>query len=159
MQTLQLSTIERFWKKVIPQDCGYHTSCWRWTAQISAAGYGRFRQDSIDGGKSRFAHRFAYEYFIGRVPQNLVLDHMCKNKFCVNPSHLRCVSVKENVLCGIAPTAINARKTHCKYGHELSGNNLALPKDGSRQCKICLKNRSIKHSKNRRRDNSNVSSY
>jgi len=96
-------------------------------------GYGQF---SVNG-KNRLAHRASYEMFCGEIPKNLTIDHKCRNPLCVNPKHLEAVSMRENTLRGTSLIAENSKKTHCKRGHELSGRNLIIKKDGNRRCRTC----------------------
>lgn len=95
-------------------------------------------------GKKRGVHRVVYELEYGPIPEGRELDHLCRNRACVNPKHLEIVSHRENCLRGVAPAAQNARKTHCKYGHPLSGGNLHMRKDGGRMCLACQERRSLK---------------
>ena len=86
------------------------------------------------------AHRVAYEALIGPIPKGLCLDHLCRVRYCVNPAHLEPVTVRENVLRGISPPAVNARKRLCKNGHALSGRNLYLKTRygwPGRECRTC----------------------
>lgn len=118
--------------------------CWNWTAARQKDGYGRFGWDSKVG----YAHRFAYESAVGAIPPGLVVDHICNNKLCVRPEHLRAVTQQENALALHSNTKarINAEKTHCPKGHELSEDNLvaALWKAGRRSCLRCDRDRSSK---------------
>lgn len=70
--------------------------CWRWRGSIQANGYGRFRAN----GKTTYAHRAAYALFVGPIPDGLGLDHLCRNRWCVNPEHLEPVTQRENIRRG-----------------------------------------------------------
>jgi hypothetical protein len=80
-----------------------------------------------------------FEIFKGPISGNLQIDHLCRNRACCNPEHLEAVSRKENILRGKAPSAVNAKKTHCHRGHLLSLENCDKYelKFGIRKCKIC----------------------
>ena len=101
-----------------------NTGCWRWV--------GRFGGDKCSyamigqGRTSRKAARYIYELFFGSIDPSLVVDHLCRNRWCVNPMHLEPVTQKENVRRGIGLAARNAVKTHCLNGHPLSGENLLI---------------------------------
>jgi len=109
------------------------TPCEPWAGHITAQGYGRV---SVKG-RSIGAHVLAWTTANGPVPKGLVLDHLCRNRACCNVKHLEPVTPKENTLRGIGPTAQNAKKTHCKRGHELSGSNVIGTEDGWRICHTC----------------------
>lgn len=110
--------------------------CWEWVGAKNGAGYGHMQRGV---GRSGFigGHRYAYERFIGPLPDAMTIDHLCRNRGCVNPSHLEVVSQGENVLRGDAPPAVNARKTHCRHGHEL-----VVKYRGKRRCVECSRERS-----------------
>jgi hypothetical protein len=114
------------------------TGCVVWTGAHDGNGYGNlyYRPAKRDYRYIR-AHRLAYELFVGPVPEGLNLDHLCRNPPCFNPAHLEPVTPAENVLRGISPNAINARKTHCKRGHEFNQENTRINCDGYRQCREC----------------------
>lgn len=121
------STGERFWRRVEKSD-----SCWNWVGHASG-GYGRIRHD----GTRVQAHRYAYETLVGPIPEGLQLDHLCRNRMCVNPDHLEPVTPRINYLRGVSPMAEQARQTHCrKAAHPLSGANLRV-KRGRRECVAC----------------------
>lgn len=126
---------QRFWSKV---NVGKPNDCWTWKASTTTGGYGQFLVE----GRLVHAHRVAYTLTVGPIPEGLELDHLCRNRRCVNPTHLEPVTRQENIRRGEGLAGINARKTHCPRGHALSGDNLYKyqPKDRPgprRRCKVC----------------------
>lgn len=91
-------------------------------------------------GSTKRAHRLIYELLVGPVPEGMGLDHLCRNRACVNPEHLEPVTSRINTLRSpIAKAALNARKTHCGKGHEFSLDNTGwqtLP--GRQPRRICM---------------------
>lgn len=108
--------------------------CWNWRATVKPDGYGMIY---ISGRKSQKAHRFFYEKLIGPIPTGLCIDHLCRNRCCVNPTHLEPVTHKENTLRGIGLTAVNKKKTHCYKGHPYTPENMTSEKK-FRQCRTCI---------------------
>lgn len=104
--------------------------CWNWKGALGNKGYGYVSFNS----KLYKAHRFVYEYLIGKIPEGLTLDHLCRNRKCVNPDHLEPMTLKENQKRGLINQ--NKGKTHCKYGHKFSKINTYISRRG-RQCKEC----------------------
>ncbi len=125
---IRASDEARFWAKVDRTG-----DCWLWTAAVMNNGYGRFKQD----GKTRAAHRVAYEMLAGPLLMGQQLDHLCRVRACVNPAHLEPVTPKVNVLRGRTITARNAAKMVCDRGHQLAGENLFVRRDGRRRCRTC----------------------
>lgn len=120
---------ERFLSKIKLDDKG----CWIFTGGISKVGYGVFSVHN----RSCSAHRVSFEIFKGQIDPINVIDHMCRNKKCVNPDHLRQVDRKTNTReNNSSPATLNAIKTHCPAGHELIGDNLYRYK-GERACRVC----------------------
>lgn len=111
------------------------TGCIEWTGYLDKDGYGQIRPAGRKSTNMR-VHRWAYEHFVGPIPDGLVIDHLCKNRACCNPDHLEPVTARENWLRGDGPARINADKTHCIYDHPLSGDNLIV-RDGKRACREC----------------------
>lgn len=119
------------------EDAKVENPCWEWQGHINPRGYG-VRSWNIGGKKvNKFAHRLIYEATVGNIPEGLVIDHLCRNHACVNPTHLEVVSNRENILRGIGATAENARKTLCKNGHKFEGKNIVPCANGGRDCRIC----------------------
>lgn len=131
---------ERFWSKVVAGDSD---SCWEWNGAHVPKGYGSIGH--WNGRSQESAHRAMVELLTGcRVPVGMQIDHLCRNRGCVNPWHLEVVSPRTNVLRGVGRSAENAAKTHCKRGHELAGSNLSIDLvDGGarfeRRCKTCVR--------------------
>lgn len=124
----------RFFQKI--QVLG-EADCWLWTGAKTVSGYGYFVRNESGQRFSARAHRLAYELLVGPVPEELVIDHLCRNKSCVNPAHLEVVTQRENIMRGEAPSAVNARKTHCLNGHLLSDVNVYVSPRGDRTCRAC----------------------
>lgn len=151
---------DRFWPKVekngpTPDYRPGLGPCWLWTGSRDTLGYGKFRPfpfPTTNGSTVHLAHRWAYETLVGAIPDGLQLDHLCRNPRCVNPVHLEPVTHRENILRGVGPTAINARKTHCPAGHQLTPETLTQGdfRRGIRKCRICARRAESRYRKRRR---------
>lgn len=124
------SVIERFSSKYKVNNAG----CWVWNAGKTDDGYGQF---GVKPYWNVRAHRWSYLYYRGRIPEDKQLDHLCRNRICVNPYHLEIVTAKENVRRGLSVTNKLRMQADCKRGHPLSGENLRMTSTGNRACKIC----------------------
>lgn len=118
------------------------SSCWHWGMHVNRYGYGHIGMPRISGHpKTVRAHRASYECFIGPIPNGMVVHHKCHVRDCVNPDHLEAVTCRDNLMeSGLVLSSINERKTVCKRGHSLDGENLrlSLSKRGiSRKCRAC----------------------
>lgn len=119
----------RFWEKVDKSG-----ECWLWTGYVDNTGYGRF---GVSAGVIPTAHRWAWEQEHGPVPEGLQLDHLCRVRRCVRPSHLEPVTQRENLLRGEGPAAKAARATECPHGHPYDEANTAYNNRGHRYCREC----------------------
>ena len=116
------------------------TPCLPCAASDNGQGYKRvtFR------GKQMRAHRIAWEAVNGGIQKGKQLDHLCRNRACVNVAHLELVTSRENTLRGVGPTAKNAKKLFCANGHELTGNNV-YANSGHRVCRKCQREHDRKY--------------
>lgn len=145
---------DRFWAKV---NVLAPSECWEWQGYRDKKGYGHYScWPSPEEQVAGMAHRFAYEFDRGPIPEGLTIDHLCRNRACVNPSHLEAVPHIVNVRRGTAG-ARNRSKTHCKRGHPFSGENLrlVLRKRGAREwverkCRECERFAARKHQRRKR---------
>lgn len=104
--------------------------CWTWTGALTSRGY-----SCLDvGGKRVLGHRHVYELLVGPIPDGLTIDHLCRNKRCINPAHLEPVTQAVN----------NARKPPrdtCAKGHRMEGVNLRIKVRANgrtqRECRAC----------------------
>lgn len=119
-----------FWSRVYFDD-----SCWIWRGVINRDGYGQYNHLR--------AHRIAFALLRGPFDWSLTLDHLCRNRSCVNPRHMEPVPNGVNSMRGESVCAKHARQTHCKYGHELTISNVIRRKGSPRrrECRTCYNQR------------------
>lgn len=101
------------------------SGCWLYQGSVNHAGYGLFWFD----GRYLSAHRVAYEFWKGEIPEGLQLDHLCRVRHCINPAHMEPVTGKEN--------RQRAMRDTCKYGHLFTVENTYVDKRGQRDCWTC----------------------
>jgi len=133
---------KRFWSKVTVSDINFYegTPCWEWKAS-TWNGYGRFGLN----GTVEYVHRLSYEDKHGTIPKGLVINHLCRNRGCVNrEKHLEVITRGKNVQIGLVGLK-NRLKTHCPQGHEYSKENTYFHPKGRRVCKTCDRIRSSKY--------------
>lgn len=136
------ATVERFWSKVnfdgpIPDYAPHLGRCWLWTA-YQAHGYGGFWPKHKEAVR---AHRWAYEFCVGPIPEGLTIDHLCRTTACVNPDHLEPVTIRVNILRGEGFIAKQVRVTQCPQEHPYDDANTGIYK-GHRFCRRCAREKS-----------------
>jgi hypothetical protein len=110
--------------------------CWEWIGAQFRGGYGSVRID----GRTHGAHRVVYALVHGDLSPDEQIDHLCRNRACVNPAHMEVVTSKENTMRGESFSAKNARKTRCPRGHAYDETNTYRYR-GSRYCRACYRDR------------------
>lgn len=106
---------ERLWGRVVKTD-----TCWLWTGGATTKGYGTI----VVEGRKHYVHRFVYELMVGPIPDGLHIDHLCRVRNCVNPSHLEPVTNFENHR--------RTRQVLCRRGHVIE-----VRPNGRRRCMEC----------------------
>lgn len=129
--TRAVPVADRLWSRVDKSG-----DCWLWTGGWVNDGYGRINLGGR-GGRAVSVHRLAYELLVGPIPSGKELDHLCRNRACVNPAHLEPVDRRLNILRGVGWGAKNAQRASCKRGHPLLLDNLVPRSDGRRECRTC----------------------
>lgn len=132
MGTLQCLTMQKILTKIYVTNSG----CWEWLGRIDGNGYGKYANFYI--------HRTVFEYYNGDIDPKLELDHLCRNRSCCNTNHLEAVTHIENIMRGSGVCAINAKKTHCKHGHEFTSENTLSVHGNRRNCKKCRATANLK---------------
>jgi hypothetical protein len=123
--------VDRLWDKISPEPM---SGCWFWLGHLGRLGYGQMKVCN----QMWKAHRLVYTLFRGTIPVGAELDHLCRQRDCVNPDHLEPVTHRENILRGVGVASCCAKKTHCLRGHPLSGRNLIVADHGRRRrCREC----------------------
>lgn len=136
----RLMVSDAFWSKV---GIAARDECWLWRGAKNVKGYGNFR--------SKSAHVVAFALANGEPAKGLTIDHLCRNRSCVNPLHLEAVSLQENI------RRHTSTITHCKHGHELGNDNITMitrPDGIRRRCKVCHVRQEIKRRARRKAEKS-----
>jgi hypothetical protein len=138
---------ERFESKLRPGP----GDCWAWGgAHFKQTGYCCFSIKRADGKwRPTVAHRVAYELYIAEIPPGLVIDHLCRNRSCVNPWHMEPVTFAENVRRGWLANqgglpnwaSMPDWDGRCKHGHFITPETTVIRKNGKQECRTCVHTR------------------
>lgn len=133
--------LERFHAFVKKCEGPRSSPCWVWQGALSN-GYGNFTLSRPR--RNITAHKWYWEHINGPKPMGMDLDHLCRNRSCVNPEHLELVTRSTNILRGNLPSTNTQRalaRTHCPQGHPYSEDNTYLERTSKgqvkRHCRIC----------------------
>jgi len=142
MPTKPRPLMERLMEKVEEAPSG----CWVFTASLRH-GYGQIFVTKRPRLVVAQAHRVSYELHVGPIPAGLVIDHLCRNTACVNPSHLEPVTTQINTARGDAYKNGErfASRTHCPQGHPYDEVNTGRSTNGWRYCRTCKRNQRRAH--------------
>jgi hypothetical protein len=134
------------------------SGCLEWTGVLGKGGYGMLhvanRSRPRAGSVMRSVHRVVWEMLCGPIPHGLVIDHLCRNRRCVNPAHMEVVTPVENTLRGDVGKHW-ARRTHCKHGHEYTAENTRVVR-GARVCRECQRISALSRWRRRRAEAENA---
>ncbi len=143
---------ERFESKILRRASG----CWEWAgSHFKETGYTIFNRKSRKDGiwRPTTGHTFSYETYVGQIPSGTNIDHLCRNRGCVNPEHLEAVTPQVNMLRSEAPSAISVRTNKCYRGHDFTPENTYTKnRDGrpKRECRECQRARERKRVRRRK---------
>lgn len=121
---------DRLYKNMPIEDSN---KCWNWSGYKITSGYGGFFVGVKDKRKFYLAHRLSYEHFVGPIPEKFVIDHLCRNPSCINPTHLEAVTHAVNVQRG----KMSRYWPTCNNGHAWDEETKFYRVDGSVTCRIC----------------------
>ena len=133
-----MATIEAIEARLVKDGLFGH---WLWPGAL-VDGYGNSRVAGLPG--THLVHRLMYERYVGPIPADRELDHLCRTRHCANPVHLEPVTDQVNCLRGEAPSAINARKTVCPKGHPYDTTWSEGNGRRGRRCKTCERERAAR---------------
>ena len=125
-------------RHILGVEVDHNKGCWLWTGRKHRASNGHYGE-AWNPEKSKWvsAHRYLYEAAKGPIPPGLTIDHLCRTTLCINPEHLEAVTLRMNVLRGVGPTAVNAKKRECPMGHVYNSENTRIGRKGYRECRPC----------------------
>jgi hypothetical protein len=139
-----------FWSRVdrdgpVPEYAPHLGPCWLWLGSTTHDGYGKVGWREAGQTHQPLAHVWAYRVWVGPIGDGLELDHLCRTRACVRPSHLEPVTKRVNCYRGESFAAENARKRHCINGHPFDEANTSLSEAGVRRCLMCSRAKTARY--------------
>lgn len=123
-----------FWERVEKTE-----TCWLWNGPLNSRGYGRVSRRAQG---HEYAHRVAWMESRGPIPEGLSIDHLCRNRRCVNPAHMELVTLAENTRRNLSPTMFASQSGTCTRGHDLTAPGSTYKNGkGTQICRVCFRDR------------------